>query len=47
LLCVAGLAGGLPAPAGALRATRRHPAGLGAAGVRAELSQLAEPGEGM
>jgi hypothetical protein len=36
----AGLAGGLPAPAGPLPAPRRHPARVRAPGLRADLSQV-------
>src|SRR6266702_6340149 len=44
---VVGVAGGLPAAAGPLRAARRHPDGVPAAGLRADLPQLVETGEGI
>src|SRR5215213_9393071 len=44
---VPGLAGGLPAPAGPLRAARRHPAGVGAVGMRADLPQRLAAVEGI
>src|SRR5512133_4274613 len=42
---VAGVAGRLPAPAGPLRAARRHPARVRAAGLRADLPQPPERGD--
>ena len=44
---VTGVAAGLPAPADPLRAARRHPAWVCAAGVRADLPQAAEQAEAM
>jgi transposase len=44
---VVGVAGGLPAAAGPLGAARRHPDGVPAAGLRAELPQLVAAGEGI
>jgi hypothetical protein len=44
---VAGVAAGLPAPAGPLRAARRHPAWVRAAGVGADLPQAAEQAEAL
>jgi Putative transposase of IS4/5 family (DUF4096) len=44
---LAGLAGRLPAPAGPLRAPRRHPARIPPPRLRADLPQITEPAEGM
>ena len=44
---VTGVAAGLPAPADPLRAARRHPAWVRAAGVRADLPEAAEQAEAM
>src|SRR5215218_4529251 len=44
---VAGVAGGLPAAAGPLRAARRHPDGVPAAGLRADLPQHLAAVEGI